>query len=129
MKIEPYVQVGSLRFGVGRKAILAALGKPVSERVNRKGELELEYSAAIYRLENDSLIEASIDAPVVILGSVAVPFQTLSGFVLEHDKEAFECVGFVVSPAHGVAFDSKYPSWITAFPQKELAEWQRIARR
>ena len=129
MKIEPYVRVGSLQFGVSREAIVAALGKPVSERANRKGGLELEYSAAIYRLDNDSLIEASIDAPVVILGSVAVPFQTLSAFVSEHDKEAFDCIGFVVSPAHGVAFDPKYPSWVTAFPQKELAEWQRIARR
>jgi hypothetical protein len=128
MKVKPYIQVDAIDFGISRESVVSLLGNPVSEGRTRKGKVELEYANAFYRFNGDNqLIEISIDAPIVVFGSVSVPFVNLGSFLKEHDHERFEAVGFIVSPLYGVGFDPGYPSWVTAFLRESLPLWQSYA--
>ena len=72
------------------------------------------------------LEEVTAQAPVLHLGTAAVPFSLLEEFIRDHDALMFERAGFVVSPSFGLAFDPQCPSWVTALARHCIAEWKAL---
>lgn len=127
MKIVPFEGIGAIKFGMSRDSVVAVLGSPEREGISRKGSAELHYPTACYRFDSSAkLVEITVDAPVVEFGPVSVPFKMLDPYLRQHDKGVFERVGFVVSPALGVALDPHFCSWVTAFPRESLSSWQAV---
>lgn len=76
----------------------AALGTPIDEGVTRRGQAELEYSDAAYRFDDGCLVEVTVDAPVIFLDQVAVPFEMLTAFVRRNDREVFDAIDLLLAP-------------------------------
>lgn len=129
MKIEPFTALGNVAFGSDQASVVKCLGEPQRTSTNRIGEAELHYPHMVVRLAKQRVVEATADAKAVQISGADVPFQTLSAFVRTHDSDAFERVGFVVSPRYGIAFDPAFPCWVTAFPRERLESWQKIGQR
>lgn len=86
---------------------------------------ELDYGDVVYRFQDcGRLEEITMQAEVLNIGNVAVPFANLAAFIRAHDSEAFERAGFVISPQFGLAFDPLQPSWVTALARHCLLEWK-----
>jgi len=127
MKLEPFARVDDMPFSACEADVVRAHGEPFDRGRNDVGLNELDYGAVVYRFQDSGrLEEVTMEAPVVHLGAVAVPFGALAGFVREHDAAAFERAGFVVSPAYGLAFDPGDPPWVTALAQHCIAEWRAL---
>jgi len=129
MRITPLTKVNDIAFGSSQDAIAAALGKPDKISTNSLGLVELSYPSAIYRFGGAGLEEATLNAKVIELGAVAVPFKLLGSYMRESDPSCFESSGFIVSPAYGIAYDPEYPCWVTAFAQSGIALWQAIGSK
>ena len=127
MRLEPFVGVDRLPFTASRDDVVAARGAPASERRNDVGLHELDYGDVVYRFQDGGrLEEITVQAPVVDLGTVAVPFGSLAAFVREHDPSMFERAGFLVSPRYGLAFDPRDAAWVTALARHSIPLWRAL---
>jgi hypothetical protein len=127
MRLEPFVRVDDTPFRASRDDVLRARGRPMSQCRNDVGLHELDYGTVVYRFQDSGrLEEVTMQAPVVSLGTVAVPFAALASFVREHDEAVFDRAGFVVSPRFGLAFDPQCPSWVTALAAHCLDAWRAL---
>ncbi|MBX3621459.1 MAG: hypothetical protein KF891_15925 [Rhizobacter sp.] len=127
MQLDPYVSFAGFPFTLQREALLARRGPPLSEARNEVGLHALDYGDTVLRFQDcGRLEEITAQAPVVQLGSVAVPFASLQGFVTGHDPLAFWRARFLVSPALGLAFDPTEPAWVTALAKHCLPEWEAL---
>lgn len=127
LKLQPYVRVDDIPFTVSRDDIVRSRGKPWRLQRNGVGLNELDYGHVVYRFQDSGrLEEVTLEAEVVALGNVAVPFDTLAAFIRRHDPEAFERAGFLVSPEFGLAFDPAEPFWVTALARHCIPEWKAL---
>ena len=127
MKLEPYVQVDDTPFTLRSEELLRTRGEPWRAQRNGVGLDEMDYGDVVYRFQAcGRLEEITLQAEVVMLGNVAVPFATLAGFVRAQDPDAFERAGFVVSPRFGLAFDPREPFWITALARHCIPQWEAL---
>ena len=95
-------------------------------RRRRHAVVEILQPAVLALAVRYSLEEVTARSPVLHLGTVAVPFAALAGFVAAQDPQAFRRAGFVVSPAFGLAFDPAEPPWVTVLAAHCLAEWRAL---
>lgn len=127
MKLEPFVRAGELAFTLTADAIRQRWGRPLREGRNSVALNELDYGHTVLRFQdNGRLEEITTEVPVLELGSVAVPFASLQGFVRAQDAEAFERARFTISPSLGLAFDPKEPYWLTFLAAHCLDEWRKL---
>jgi hypothetical protein len=127
MNLDPFVSVDGIPFSVSREEIVKMRGQPVSTGRNAVGLNELDYQSVVYRFQDGGrLEEITLQARVVNLGNLAVPFDALASFVRREDSEVFERAGFVVSPRFGLAFDPDEPFWVTALAAHCLDEWRAL---
>jgi hypothetical protein len=127
MRLEPFTKVDDVLFSQLRADVVRVRGEPVRESRNDVGLTELDYGEVVFRFQDcGRLEEVTAQVPVLVLGSVAVPFSSLQAFVREHDPESFSKAGFVVSPKFGLAFDPNEPSWVTALAKHSIDEWRAL---
>ena len=127
MKLRPYEQVDDTPFTATSDEIRRTRGEPWRARRNEVGLHEMDYGEVVYRFQDcGRLEEVTLQAEVVRLGNLAVPFEALAGFVRSQDAEAFERAGFLVSPAFGLAFDPGEPFWVTALARHCLPQWEAL---
>ena len=127
LKLQPYVKVDDIPFTVSSDDIVRTRGKPWRSLRNGVGLNELDYGHVVYRFQDcGRLEEVTLEAEVVALGNVAVPFDTLAAFIRRHDPDAFERAGFLVSPEFGIAFDPGEPFWVTALARHCIPEWKAL---
>jgi hypothetical protein len=127
VKLTPFEQVDDTPFSASSADILRARGKPWKAGRNDLGLDELDYGEVVYRFQDGGLLEEiTLQAEVVTIANVAVPFKTLAAFIRRHDAEAFERAGFLVSPAFGLAFDPTEPYWVTALARHCLPQWRAL---
>jgi hypothetical protein len=127
MKLQPFTSVNGVPFSVSREEVLRVRGQPVREGRSDVGLNEFDYEDMVFRFQDcGRLEEVTAQAPVLNLGTVAVPFGSLERFIQGTDPCAFERAGFVVSPMFGLAFDPQCPSWVTALAEHCIAEWQAL---
>lgn len=127
MRLQPFVQVGELAFTLAADEIRRRWGAPLREGRNAVALNELDYGHAVLRFQdNGRLEEITLQVPVLDLGTVAVPFASLQGFVQHHDEGWFQRAGFTISPRFGLAFDAREPHWITFLAAHCLDEWRKL---
>ena len=127
MRLRPYEQVDDTPFSASSEDIRRERGEPWRARRNEVGLDEMDYGEVVFRFqESGRLEEVTLQAEVVRLGNVAVPFDALAGFVRSQDPQVFERAGFVVSPAFGLAFDPAEPFWVTALARHCLPHWEAL---
>jgi len=127
LKLQPYVKVDDIPFTVSSDDIVRSRGKPWRSLRNGVGLNELDYGHVVYRFQDGGrLEEVTVEAEIVALGNVVVPFDTLAAFIRRHDPEAFERAGFLVSPQFGLAFDPAEPFWVTALARHSIPEWKAL---
>ena len=127
MRLEPFVRAAGTAFSTSRDDVVRERGAPTRESRNAVGLHELDYGHVVFRFQDGGrLEEVTAHAPVIDLGTVAVPFASLAAFVRAHDAQVFERAGFVVSPAFGLAFDPREPCWVTALAAHCLEQWRAL---
>jgi hypothetical protein len=127
VKLRPYEQVDDTPFTATGDEIRRTRGEPWRARRNEVGLHEMDYGDVVYRFQDcGRLEEVTLQAEVVRLGNLAIPFAALAGFVRGQDAEAFERAGFLVSPAFGLAFDPGEPFWVTALARHCLPQWEAL---
>ncbi|MBL0426521.1 hypothetical protein [Ramlibacter alkalitolerans] len=127
MRLDPYVQVDETPFTALAGDLLRRRGPPWRAGRNDVGLDEMDYGDVVYRFQDcGRLEEITLQAEVVMLGNVAVPFATLAAFIRAQDPEAFERAGFLVSPRFGLAFDPSEPFWVTALARHCIGEWRAL---
>jgi hypothetical protein len=127
MDLAPFLSVDGTAFSASRDEIMGARGKPARACRNFVGLNELDYESVVFRFQDSGrLEEVSLEAPVVSLGKVAVPFSSLDPFIRSQDPSAFERAGFIVSPKFGLAFDPQCPSWVTALAEHCIESWHAL---
>jgi len=127
MKLEPFVRVDETPFSASREEVLRMRGVPARTCRNGIGLNELDYESIVFRFQDcGRLEEITMQAPVVNIGNVSVPFAALSSFVRATDPSVFERAGFLVSPVLGLAFDPDEPCWITALAAHCIDSWRAI---
>jgi hypothetical protein len=127
MKLDPYVRVDETSFSATNADIIRLNGEPLRKGRNHVALNELDYGHVIYRFQDSGrLEEVSKEALVVHFETVAVPFEALASFIREHDLNAFERAGFVVSPMLGLAFDPADPYWVTAIAKHCVRSWRAL---
>ncbi|MEJ8840260.1 hypothetical protein [Ramlibacter sp. AN1133] len=127
MRLEPYVQVDDTSFTACSEDIVRTRGKPWRAARNDVGLHEMDYGEVVFRFQDGGrLEEITLQAEVVTLGNVAVPFAALSSFIRAQDPQSFERAGFLVSPRFGLAFDPAEPFWVTALARHCIGEWKAL---
>jgi hypothetical protein len=127
MRLEPFESVDGCAFAVSQADVVRTRGVPARAARNGVGLDELDYGSVVYRFQdNGRLEEVTAQAPVLDLGTVAVPFATLEAFIVDQDPTAFRRAGFVVSPRFGLAFDPSEPCWVTALARHCLPQWEAL---
>jgi len=127
MKLDPYVQVDGTLFTDSAEDLQRARGRPWRTARNDVGLNEMDYGDIVYRFQDGGrLEEITLEAEVITLGNVSVPFAALAAFIRRQDPEAFERAGFLVSPALGLAFDPAEPFWVTALARHCIPEWKAL---
>lgn len=127
MKLDPYRRVDGTAFSATQAQITAERGPPADASRNGVGLNELDYGDVVFRFQdNGRLEEITLQAPVLHLGAVAVPFAALAHFVRDHDPGVFERVGFIVSPKFGLAFDPDDAPWVTALAAHCIDTWRAL---
>ena len=116
MTIRSLQSVGGIPFGADRSA-LAALGAPLREGRNRRGEDEVTFDNAIYRFAAGKLVEVSFQLPAEVeLNGQRVAGSSLVAFLKQHDSEFRERYGFAIAPTLGLAVDVEHTDhWASAF--------------
>lgn len=127
MKLEPFVRIDSILFTASHEDIVRRYGPPSHEELTESGLTILDYGEMVFRfLGNGRLDEVSIQAKSLHLGQIIVPFQNLVGFVRLQDRNAFDRLGFTVSPRYGVAFIPYRRFWITALSRRAVLRWKGL---
>lgn len=127
VKLQPYLQVDDTPFTASSADVMGARGRPWRAVRNDVGLNELDYGDVVFRFQDcGRLEEITLQAKVVTLDNVAIPFDALAAFIRAQDAEAFERAGFLVSPALGLAFDPSEPFWVTALARHCLPEWKAL---
>jgi hypothetical protein len=127
MKLEPFARVDETPFSASREEVVKLRGVPTRTCRNGVGLNELDYESVIFRFQDGGrLEEITMQAPVVNIGNVSVPFAALASFVRSNDPSAFEKAGFLISPVFGVAFDPAEPFWVTALAAHCLDSWRTL---
>lgn len=131
MRLHPWVRVDDLDFVATPAELLARRGPPRSRRCNSVGLQELDYGEAVFRFQaSGRLEEVTRRTPVLYLldgGAVIdLPFAALGRYVRDHDAQAFERAGFLVSPRYGLAFVPSEPDWVTALAAHCIASWRSL---
>ena len=127
MNLSPYEQVNDTPFSTTAAEILERRGPPSRSFRNGVGLNEMDYLDVVYRFQDcGRLEEITLQAEVVTMGNIAVPFASLAAFIREHDALVFERAGFVVSPRYGLAFDPDQPFWVTALARHCIGEWEAL---
>lgn len=127
MRLVPYAQVDETLFTVSSEDVLRRRGRPWRSERNGVGLNELDYGDVVYRFQDcGRLEEVTVQAEVLTVGNVAVPFAALAAFIRAQDAEAFERAGFLVSPGFGLAFDPREPYWVTALARHCIPEWRAL---
>lgn len=127
MKLVPYETVDDTPFTLSRKELEQRRGRPWRTSRNAVGLNEFDYGDVVYRFQDcGQLEEITLQAQVVSIGNVSVPFASLAAFVREHDDQVFERAAFIVSPRYGLAFDPGEPSWVTALARHCIGEWEAL---
>lgn len=127
MRLAPFVSVDGHVFSLSREEVLRLLGRPFRTARNGVGLNELDYGRIVFRFQDGGrLEEITLEAQVLDLGAVAVPFASLEAFIEAQDPAAFRRAGFVVSPRFGLAFDPLQPYWVTALARHCLPEWEAL---
>ena len=128
MIIHPHKSVGDFPFGAPRATLLKT-GTPLRERLNRIGELELDYGKIVYRFEQDRFVEATFPLPAVLeVDDQRVEGCSLIAFLKKNDPCFREAQGFAIAPSFGLAvdLDEDDPNrWTTAFA---AGRWDRILK-
>ncbi|SFN23790.1 hypothetical protein SAMN05444747_1193 [Variovorax sp. OV329] len=128
MKLDPFERVDDTPFALSKEALLRDRGEPWRALRNDVGLNEMDYGDVVYRFQDcGRLEEITLQAEVLSIGNLAVPFACLAAFVRAHDPAAFERAGFLVSPGFGLAFDPSEPSWVTALARHCLPQWKRLS--
>ncbi|CAN7163581.1 hypothetical protein LJR290_000161 [Variovorax sp. LjRoot290] len=127
MNLDPFISVDQTPFSSSREEVVKMRGKPTRTSRNGVGLHELDYESVIYRFQDSGrLEEITMQAPVVNIGNLSVPFTVLASFIRTADSSAFERAGFLVSPRFGLAFDPDEPFWITALAAHCLDAWRAL---
>ena len=127
MKLDPFNRVDDTPFTLSKEELLHNRGEPHRAERNAIGLFEMDYGDAVYRFQDSGrLEEITLQAEVLTIGNVTVPFAHLAAFIRAHDPAAFERAGFLVSPEFGLAFDSSEPFWVTALARHCLPEWKSL---
>lgn len=130
LRLEPFTAFGDLLFSLDAEAVVTQLGPPRHHGRNEAELNEYDYGHCVLRFQdNGRLEEITRRAPLLQLGTVAIPFAALGSFVLTQDAEAFERAGFLVSPALGIAFVPEQPDWVTALARHCIATWRSLGQR
>jgi hypothetical protein len=124
MNLEPFVRVDETPFSASREEVVRMRGKPTRSCRNGVGLNELDYESVVFRFQDcGRLEEITMQAPVVSIGNLSVPFSALASFVRATDPSAFEKAGFLITPRFGLAFDPDEPFWVTALAAHCLDAW------
>jgi hypothetical protein len=127
MRLLPFESVDGVPFSTTPEQLRARHGRPGREGRNAVDLDELDYGRVVYRFQaSGRLEEVTMQAPVLHLRAVAVPFAALAAFVRAEDPAAFGRAGFVVSPRFGIAFDPADPAWVTALAAHCLPQWRAL---
>lgn len=127
MRLVPFARVDDTPFTLSVDDLRRARGEPWRAQRNDVGLNEMDYGDVVYRFQDcGRLEEVTLQAEVVEIGNVAVPFANLAAFVRTHDPEPFERAGFLVSPEFGLAFDPHEPFWVTALARHSIPEWLKL---
>ncbi len=139
MKLVPYQSAEGVAFGSSEAEVVAAMGTPRSRVVDPLGQLELRYDIATFRFSPDDqcLVEATLSSEYFeIRGCVLPPngrgevaFVELGYVIAKLDSASFSSVGFIVSPAFGLAFDPHHAPHLTVFARTQLERWTNIRDR
>lgn len=128
MRLDPFEMVDDTPFALSSAQLRRERGEPWRMLRNGIGLTEMDYGDAVYRFQDSGrLEEITLQAEVVVIANVAVPFAHLAAFVRDQDPDAFERARFVVSPKFGLAFDPSEPFWVTALARHCLPEWERLS--
>lgn len=128
MRLDPFISVDGLPFTTTPQQLRARLGAPREEGRSAVELNEMDYGDVVYRFQDSGrLEEVTRRADVLHLGSVAVPFFALQAFIAEHDADAFERAGFIVSPRFGLAFVPNPSRWVTALAAHCIGTWRDLA--
>lgn len=127
LHLDPFVVFDGIPFTLAAEELVARLGPPRRLTRNAVALNEYDYGHSVFRFQDGGrLEEITKRTPVLQLGSVAIPFAALGGFVRAQDDEAFERAGFLVSPAFGLAFVPAEPDWVTALARHCLPTWRAL---
>ena len=139
MNVRPYQSAAGVAFGSSEAEAVSLLGPPLARKVDSQKKVELEYRDAVFRFspEEGSLIEATLSSEYFEIEGCSLPrkepaevaFVELGYVVAKLDPASFSSVGFVVSPAFGLAFDPHHASHLTVFARSELAFWTALRDR
>jgi hypothetical protein len=125
--LTPYLTVDDIGFDLTPDALVARLGRPASITTNDVALTAYDYGERVFRFQdNGRLEEVTQRVPVLRVGSVAIPFAALAGFVRAQDDDAFDRAGFLVSPRWGIAFVPDEPDWLTALARHCIPTWQAL---
>jgi len=120
----PFRSLGNLSFGDSRERIRASFGEPQTESRDSMQDLQFEYPEFVARFhEVGGLVEVSANLSTITINDQVVPFSELSAFIRQSDNEAFESLGFLISPNLGFSFDSCCPNWVTVFSTERAQIW------
>lgn len=101
-------------------------GNPARTHRNQVGLNELDYDSVVFRFQDcGRLEEITMQAPVVHIGNLSVPFTALASFVRTTDPSAFGKAGFLISPSLGLP---SMQTNLTGSPHLPLAASTRGAR-
>jgi len=127
LRLTPFAAFGDIDFSLGVEELVAWLGPPNRHSRNEAALNEYDYGHSVFRFQDGGrLEEITRRAPVLQIGSVAIPFTALAGFVRAQDSGAFERAGFLVSPLYGLAFVPEEPDWVTALAPHCIPTWRAL---
>jgi len=126
-RLAPYEAFGDVPFAFGVEDLVARFGPPNRHARNEVALNEYDYGHSVFRFQDSGrLEEITRRAPVLQIGSIAIPFAALEAFVREQDADSFERAGFVVSPLYGLAFVPAEPDWVTALARHCIPTWRAL---
>lgn len=127
MKLRPFESVDDTPFTTSIDELRRRRGAPWRQVRNGVGLNEMDYGDVVYRFQDGGrLEEITLQAEVLNIGNVAVPFAHLAAFLQANDPAMFERARFLISPAFGLAFDPSEPYWVTALARHCLPEWRKL---
>ena len=118
MEVIPYTAFGNVRLRENEQIVAQRLGVPDRRKINSAGEVELDYSHIVVRIDGIcGVVEVTSRPEHICIGQDVIRRHHLPGFLMQHDPSAKEIQGFVVSPRFGVAVDTDTVNdgWISVF--------------